>query len=139
MPFNYCGVSTVSYSLLSFLNFSMATFTVSTSKGKKVLVHNNFDFHLRLKSKDGRKLYWRCSQRDICNATCITGPFEQEPIHVFKVGNHTHEQRRAEVQVRRTVANIRERALQSPEPSSIINCARRTRYNTERRSGNSHA
>ena len=100
----------------------MTTYKVKSNKGKFILIHNNFDYHFRLKSRDGRKIYWRCSLREICNATCVTGSNLEGEIIVFKTGIHNHQSRRSEIVVRSTLANIRQRALDSPNqpPSAIV-------------------
>ena len=101
----------------------MATYTIVSNKGKQILIHDNQEYHYRLKSRDGRKIYWRCSQRDICNATCITGSNLEGNIQVFKVGTHlTHHNRRAQIQVRETMNNIKRKANENPNqpPSAIV-------------------
>ena len=95
----------------------MNTYTILSAKKKRILVHNDFDYHLRLKSRRGDKIYWRCTLRDTCNATCITNA----DFEVLKVGGtHTHVKRRGDIRVRKVVAAIKQHASNSPNEAPTI-------------------
>lgn len=98
------------------------TYTITSHKHKQILVHENHSYHYHSKSKNHRKIYWRCTKREICNARCITNANLEEGVHVEKSGRHEHEGTRAEIEVRRTVASIKRRAEQHPNepPTTII-------------------
>lgn len=104
----------------------MSTFTITSNKGKNILIHHGFDYHQRRVSKNKEKVYWRCSLRQTCNATCVSNNVNvhpDQPVTVLKVGKkHTHFARHVEIEVRQVNDDIRTRAKENPNlpPNSIV-------------------
>lgn len=109
------------------------TYIITSHKNKQLLIHANHCYHYHSKSKNQRKIYWRCAKRDICNARCITNANWEEGIRVEKAGRHEHEATRGEIIARQTVARIKRRAEEHPNepPTSIIREEVRNIHNEE--------
>lgn len=95
---------------------------ILSTKGKEILKYNDFLYHFHSTNRNSTKKYWRCEQRAICNARCVTNADTERHIQILKTGVHTHEARKVQANVRKIVGAIKRKATEEPNrpPSAII-------------------
>lgn len=91
-----------------FLNFNVIIFRISYSK--------------RSTNRAQTRIYWRCIDRDACNATCSTNYNVQNGIFILLGKPHTHENDNVQMKVQEVVRSIKRKAIEQPNapPSSIF-------------------
>lgn len=92
-----------------------------SSKNKDKIIYKNYVYQFHSFSRNGKKSYWRCENRDICNARLVTNKNVNDHIHIYKEGQHTHVENGAEVRAKQVVEGIKRRAEQHPnEPPACV-------------------
>jgi len=110
----------------------MATF-VNSARSKPMLSLNGFLYTQNSKNKKGDRQYWRCSERDKCNARSTTDVFN--PTHVVHDDTlkHTHPPITPEIKAKEAVDRIQRRAQDHPNepPQQVIAPELRNEHNEE--------
>lgn len=101
---------------------------VPSQRGGYLLQHEDNLFHLHSSNKERTRKYWICSLKQVCNARCITNHDTQNEITVYKCGEHSHEDRKVDTQVREVMRGIKRRAEENPNqpPNAIFREATET-------------
>lgn len=95
---------------------------IQSSKSKPLLSLNGFLYYQHSKNKKGDRQYWRCTERDRCNARCTTNVFNPQEVLADGTNTHTHPEIQPEIRARETVQRIKRRAEENPNepPSQVI-------------------
>jgi len=94
---------------------------MASTKNQPMLVWNNFVYSKHSKKKKGDTQYWRCTERDKCNARCSTPVDDHTKILRDGSSKHTHIPEKAEIEAKKAMQRIKRRAEQQPnEPPDRI-------------------
>ena len=90
---------------------------VESEKGKKKLIdRENYVYHNHKENANGARIYWRCE-----NQSCRARLHTDDSYCVLKcIGNHNHSMTAAQVSAKVAIANIKEKAISSRTPHSVI-------------------
>ncbi|KAE8740251.1 hypothetical protein FOCC_FOCC014235, partial [Frankliniella occidentalis] len=95
-----------------------------SNKGNNLLVVNGFTYNEHSRSKNGRKIYWCCSERASCNARVHTNT-DFGDLQLLQDGTNKHlghiEDRRG-VETRRVMQGVKRKAKENPNeaPTKLI-------------------
>ena len=97
-------------------------YSILSSKKKPMIVLNGFLYVQHSKSKNGEKQYWRCYERDRCNARCTTDGADFTQVISDGTKKHTHPETKAEIAAKAVVQRIKRHAEDHPteHPSKIV-------------------
>lgn len=80
---------------------------VESSKGGQILEHDGFRYQKRRCNRNQTKIYWRCEERDLCNATMTTNFNVHNGIILQRGKPHTHEANQVHVNVQSIVRAVK--------------------------------
>lgn len=109
-------------------------FTISkTKRGGSLLIDVNFEYHLNSKSITNNKMYWLCTNREVCKARVVTNYNVADGIIVYSSSPHSHLEDQTKSLVRTINESIKQKARSEPNanPSYVIREELREIRNTE--------
>ena len=95
---------------------------LKSSKDKPMLRLDDFLYFLHSENKSKTRTYWRCTERDKCNARCTTASDDITQVFANGKEKHTHPPNKPELEAREAVQRIKRRAETHPNepPAAII-------------------
>lgn len=98
---------------------------IKNNKGAETLTYQGYEYTQHSTSKNGDKIYWRCTERKICNARLHTNS-DLENLTLLKDANHiNHLPNHRMIQAKKIMNGVKRTAQEHPnEPPQQVGTSR---------------
>src|SRR3981189_2462620 len=90
---------------------------VLSSKGKRILIYENFVYYKQKNSADGNSEYWQCIER---KSRGCAGRIRSRNENAIPITNHSHPADPSIIKSFKVKAEVQRHALQTGEPTTVI-------------------